>query len=406
LIWLEFGMKLTAVLAMLATVACATQAQADAIDDKARDLVRKYPLVDGHIDVPYRLQEQWADVTKATDGGDFDYPRAVSGGLNVPFMSIYTPAEGEAEGTSYELANHLIDSVEALVARAPDKYAIATSPAQVMEQFEAGQISLALGMENGSPIEGDLDKLRHFHERGVRYITLAHSLSNHISDSSYDEARPWKGLSPFGEDVVREMNTLGIMVDISHLSDEATQDVLAVSKVPVIASHSSLRHFTPGWERNMSDDLVKALAANGGVVMINFGSAFLTESANVYNAPMRAAVTAYAKDNQLQPESEEVAAFMREYRKSNPYPYATVADVADHIDRVRDLVGVEYVGLGSDYDGVGDSLPAGLKDVASYSALVAELLRRSYSEQDIAGILGGNALRVWQAVDAAAAKAG
>ncbi len=387
------------------TLATSVTANADKYDRQAAELTRKYLLVDTHIDVPYRIYYEWQDVTKATEKGEFDYPRAVKGGLNVPFMSIYTPAGSEYDGSAYALANTLIDQVEAIVARAPDKFAIATSTRDVEQQFKDGKISLALGMENGAPIQGSLDKLRHFHERGVRYVTLAHSDSNHISDSSYDTVRLWQGLSPFGNEVVEEMNRLGMMIDISHLSDKAAQEVLALSKAPVIASHSSARHFLtnePVFERNMDDELIKALAANGGVIMINFGSSFVTTAANDYRNQYRPAAQAYAQRNGLRPGDPRIARFEKDYRSKHPYPFATVSEVADHIDHVVKLAGIGHVGIGSDYDGVGDSLPIGLKDVSTYPNLVAELLRRGYSEGDIEKILGANLMQVWKAVEKAA----
>jgi membrane dipeptidase len=392
-------------LAIALALAAAVPAAADKYDRQAVELARKYLLVDTHIDVPYRIHYEWQDVTKATEKGEFDYPRAVNGGLNVPFMSIYTPAGSEYDGSAYALANTLIDQVEAIVARAPDKFAIATSTDDVEAQFKAGRISLALGMENGAPIQGSLDKLRHFHQRGVRYVTLAHSDSNHISDSSYDSVRLWQGLSPFGREVVEEMNRLGMMVDISHLSDEAAREVLSLSRAPVIASHSSARHFVtnePVFERNMDDDLIRALAANGGVVMVNFGSSFVTTAANEYRNRYRPAAAAYAQRHGLRPGDPRLAQFERDYRSKHPYPFASVAEVADHIDHVIKLVGVEHVGIGSDYDGVGDSLPVGLKDVSTYPNLVAELLRRGHGETDIEKILGANLMRVWEAVEKAA----
>jgi membrane dipeptidase len=389
--------------ALLALLLTPALAQADRTGERAEELARKYLLVDTHIDVPYRIHAEWEDVTRATEHGEFDYPRAVAGGLNVPFMSIYTPASSELDGSAYALANNLIDQVEAIVARAPDKFAIARSTAEVEQQFNAGKISLALGMENGAPIAGSLDKLRHFHDRGVRYITLAHSQSNHIADSSYDDTRLWNGLSPFGVEVVKTMNDLGMMVDISHLSDAAAKEALEASRAPVIASHSSLRKFVPGFERDMDDDLLRALADNGGVIMINFGSSFLTAEANTYMAAAGAAADTFAERHQLKGEHDpQLVAFEEAYRSKHPFPYATVGDVADHIDHVVSTVGIDYVGLGSDFDGVGDSLPIGLKDVSTYPNLVAELLRRDYSEADIEKLLGGNLMRVWRAVEAAA----
>ncbi|HEX4911756.1 MAG TPA: dipeptidase [Permianibacter sp.] len=386
----------------LTSLGVASTAQADKFDDAARQLLQRYPLVDGHVDVPHRLHEKWEDVTKATAGGDFDYPRARAGGLTAPFMSIYTPASSEAAGAT-ALAHALIDQVEAIAYRAPDKFAIARTAAEVRQHFAAGKISLLLGMENGAPIAGELGNLQAFHARGVRYITLAHSKSNHISDSSYDKVRIWKGLSPFGKQVVAEMNRLGIMVDVSHLSDDAFYEVLKLSKVPVIASHSSLRHFTPGLERNVSDDMLKALAKNGGVLMINFGSFFLTDAARQYSEQRDAAEEAFKKLHGDTPSAEALAQFEKAYAERHPYPFASVADVANHIDRAVKLVGIDYVGLGSDYDGVGDSLPTGLKDASQYPNLIAELLRRGYKEADIGKIMSGNVLRVMERVEQFAA---
>ena len=260
-----------------------------------------------------------------------------------------------------------------------------------------------MGMENGSPIEGDLKNLQYFHDRGIRYITLAHGLSNHISDSSYDDNKRWDGLSEFGEQVVREMNRLGIMVDISHVSDAAFWDVMEITTAPAIASHSSPRHFTPGWERNIADDMIVRLAENGGVVMINFGSSFLTQKARDYGTLRSDARDAYLAENGLEASEETLAAFDEQFEaEQGGYPYATLDETLDHFDYVRDLVGIDHVGIGSDYDGVGDSLPIGLKDVSDYPNLVEGLLRRGYSEEDVRKVLGGNLLRVWREVEAAA----
>ena len=361
-----------------------------------------------HIDVPHRLHDSNEDISVATEGGDFDYPRAVKGGLDAPFMSIYIPAnlEFEAEGESYKLANELIDNVESIVANNPNKFALATSPAEVRENFKNGLISLPLGMENGSPIEGKLENVQYFYERGIRYITLAHSRSNHLSDSSYDEARPNEGLSDFGKDVVREMNRLGIMVDVSHLSDDAFYDVLEVSQTPVIASHSSARYYTPGFERNMDDDMIEDMAEKGGVIFINFGSTFISQDSIENNNAYKEAVKNYIESNNLDPKKDapSIESFRKSYRQKTPFLFADREDVLDHIDHVVNLVGVDYVGLGSDYDGVGDSLPTGLKDVSTYPNLIKGLLERGYSEQDIEKMLSGNLMRVWAQVENHAAK--
>ena len=357
-------------------------------------------LVDTHVDLPFRLNSRPADIAISADGGDFDYPRAVAGGLNVPFMSIYTPASLEAEGRSREVADSLIDLVEGLVTESPDKFAIARSVAEVRRHFEDGLISLPLGMENGSPVEGDLANLKHFHDRGIRYITLAHSLSNHISDSSYDDDRQWGGLSEFGAEVVHEMNRLGIMIDVSHVSDEAFWQILEISETPVIASHSSARHFTPGFERNMSDEMIVAMAEQGGIIHINFGSTFISQEAHEYGNARMAAGREYLEEHPELDESDLFRTYPKIYEEENgPLPFASLDDVLDHYDHVIQLVGVEHVGIGSDFDGVGDSLPVGLKDVADYPNLVRGLIERGYSETDVRNILGENLLRVWQAVE-------
>ena len=366
----------------------------------AETIAKNSIIVDTHIDVPYRLESKPDNISESTTSGDFDYPRAVQGGLNAPFMSIYTPAEMEAEGQSKATADKLIDMVNGFAEQWPDKFAIARSPADVREHFAAGIMSLPLGMENGSPVEGDLANLRHFYDRGIRYITLTHSLSNHISDSSYDTNRQWNGLSEFGNEVVGEMNRLGIMVDISHVSDDAFWQVMDISAAPAIASHSSARHFTPGFERNMSDEMIVKLAENGGVIQINYGSGFVTAEAREYSDARSAASKQWLADNPQFEEADAYGVFPEIYAAEHgPMPFATLDDILNHIDHVVALTSIDHVGIGSDYDGVGDSLPIGLKDVSSYPNLVQGLLDRGYSEPDIKKILGENLLRVWQAVE-------
>ncbi|MGM0525728.1 MAG: dipeptidase [Pseudomonadota bacterium] len=387
--------SLLAVMGICATVvANADDYQAS---DKAQQLADKYLIVDTHIDVPYRIHNRWEDVARSTESGDFDYPRAVKGGLNVPFMAIYIPAEYEQTGGSIQLAHELIDSMEALVGRAPDKFALAYNTDEAVANTEKGLMSIAMGMENGTPMEGDLDNLHMFYERGVRYISLAHSQTNHISDSSYDIRKQWNGLSEFGFELVEAMNHVGMMVDVSHISDEAFYDVIETTKAPVIASHSSLRKFTPGFERNMSDDMLEKLADNGGVIQINFGSSFVAQQANRYRDVMKKRIEAV--NQQFGEDSEEAKKRVAEIEANNPYPYATLEQVLDHIHHVKQLIGVEHIGIGSDYDGVGDSLPVGLKDVSTYPNLVQGLLDRDYSEEEIKMILGGNFMRVWKQVE-------
>ncbi|MFK7886849.1 MAG: dipeptidase [Gammaproteobacteria bacterium] len=375
----------------------------ESIETRARALATSSLIVDTHIDVPYRLEDEYEDISKATAKGDFDYPRALSGGLNAPFMSIYIPAEREADGTAYALADKLIDMVENIAANSPDKFSVAHNTTDVSSDFERGVISLPLGMENGAPIAGKLENLKHFYDRGIRYITLTHSKSNHICDSSYDEARPWNGLSPFGAELVREMNRLGVMVDVSHVSDAAFYDVMKVTKVPPIASHSSARYFTPGFERNMDDDMIMALAKAGGVIQINYGSTFISAKSRASYDQLTKARDAYLEKTGFESGSPEADAFTENFRAANPFDYATLDDVLDHFDHVRNLVGIDYVGIGSDYDGVGDSLPTDLKDVSSYPNLIEGLLRRGYTDTDIRKVLGGNLMRVWRETERYAA---
>ncbi len=374
-----------------------TDSDTAALHARAEALAQQYIIVDGHIDVPYRMTVTPEDITDATPGGDFDYPRAKAGGLNAPFMSIFIPSDRQnTPGASKTLADSLIDMVEGFVERAPDKYAIATSPADVRQHHEEGLISLPMGMENGAPVETDLGNVSYFFDRGIRYITLTHGRDNQLSDSSYDTTRTWQGLSPFGEDVVREMNRLGMIVDISHVSDSAFYEVMRITQAPAIASHSSVRQWTPDWERNMDDAMIQRLAENGGVIMINFGSSFLKTEYQSQGNRIQQRLTTYLAQNNLERTSPEAYAYFTQLRRNNPV--GTMQDVADHIDHVVNLVGVDYVGLGSDFDGV-FALPAGLQDVSEYPNLIAELIQRGYSNADIEKILGGNALRVWEAVE-------
>ena len=374
--------------------------------EAARRLAQDAVIVDTHIDSPTELLKHWNDLGVAVPTREFDYPRARAGGLDVAFMSIYTSPGEDAAGKAWQVANMQIDAIEALVARHPDKFALLRSPGDVERLRAGGRVLLALGMENGAPIGDDLSQLAAFHARGVRYITLAHSQNNRISDSSYDLTRRWTGLSPFGEQVVAEMNRLGIMVDVSHLSDDAVADVLRVTDVPVIASHSGMRHFTPGFERNLSDALATAIAAKGGVVQIVFGSAFIdaTSAANTQayfraEADLRRDNAAAVAAGRPERSAED---FDKAWNAAHP-PLPTRLDaVLDQIDHAVKVIGIDHVGIGSDFDGVGGELPEGLRTVADYPNLVAGMQRRGYSDGDIRRILGGNLLRVWQAVDAAA----
>ncbi|MEQ8472771.1 MAG: dipeptidase [Marinoscillum sp.] len=369
----------------------------------ANELAKKYIIVDGHVDLPYRmevkgfmLKKQVEDVSVETEG-NFDYPKAKAGGLDAPFMSIYIPSSYYFDGGAKAFADSLIDMTMAVTTTYPELYAPANSPAEIQANFEKGLISLPMGMENGAPIEDDLANVKYFFERGIRYITLTHSKDNQISDSSYDTTYTWNGISPFGEQVIAEMNKYGIMVDISHVTDSAFYDALQLSKAPVIASHSSCRYFTPGFHRNMSDQMIKDLAENNGVIHINFGSTFLSEVSRDRFDVMDSVMTNYRAETGLSRKDSAYEAYAKKYAMDNDV-FADVQIVADHIDRVVELAGIDFVAFGSDFDGVGDSLPKGLKDVSMYPNVIAELLKRGYSEEDIAKICYQNTFRVWNEV--------
>ena len=336
----------------------------DKINDLAQELAQEMIIIDTHLDTPIQLYMQqskngfYEDITKASSL-HFDFDRAVSGGLNVPFFVIFTPPSAEEKGTAFEMAKDLIQILEDIMNKHPSKFRLVKSPEEITN--EKGVMQVVYGMENGAPIENKLSNIKVFSDMGINYITLAHSKSNHISDSSYDSNKNWGGLSPFGRKVVAEMNKQGVMIDISHVSDAAFYEVLKLTKTPVIASHSSLRHFVPGFERNVSDDMLRELAKNEGVIQICFGSEFIAE------------------------------------KKKYPNLVVTVKDVADHIDRVKKLVGIDHVGIGSDYDGW-RNFPVGLEDTSTYPNLIKELLNRNYTKEEIEKIFGGNLLRVWREV--------
>jgi membrane dipeptidase len=379
-----------------------SQAQpAASIEARADRLVQASLLVDGHVDLPSRLNDFYENPADSTVGGDVDYPRARAGGLDAPFMSIYIPPYLQSNpAAATNRADALIDLVETIATDHPTEFALATSPNEVRQIATTEAVALPLGMENGAGLGGDLDNVEHFYERGIRYITLTHGAHNRLGDSSYDDAEPrWSGLSPFGADVVAEMNRLGIMVDVSHVTDATARDAIEASAAPVIASHSSCRHFTPGWERNVSDALIQGIADTGGVVMITFGSSFLRTEYREQDDPIRAEMNAHIDARGWAKDSRE--AILYEEKIRDEHPIGTVQDVADHIDHAVGLVGAEHVGLGSDFDGV-FALPEGLQDASGYPVLVAELLRRGYGDAEIRQVLGENVLRVWAEVEATA----
>jgi len=392
--------KLSFFIAMaIIMVGCSNDAS---LKKRAYELAHTYIITDGHIDVPWRLNDGYEDLSVRTEGGDFDYIRAKEGGLDVPFMSIYVPSSYQETGGAKEKADSLIDLVHRISNDHPDKFEVAYSPNDGDRIFSQGKIALPMGMENGAPIEDNLNNVAYFYKRGIRYITLTHARDNLICDSSYDTTNTWGGLSPFGRQVVAEMNRVGIMVDISHVTDAVINQVLDMAEAPVIASHSSCRKFTPGWQRNMGDPEIKRLKENGGVIQINYGSSFVTQASQDKRQANTDKIAAYAKKNGLEQEDEELKVYAKKVSKDNPI-YADITEVIDHIDHVVKLAGIDHVGIGSDYDGVGDSLPYGLKDVSSYPNLIYHLLKRGYSDEDIAKICYKNVWRVWREVERVAA---
>jgi membrane dipeptidase len=368
---------------------------------EAKRILRTTPVVDTHIDFPWHLVERnkwykpgYEAWVLDNPEGDFDYKRAKKGSVYGPFMSIYIPSKFQAEaGRSKKVADSLINTVEAIAKAYPDKFALAKRASDIEENYKKGIISLPMGMENGSPIE-QLEDVTYFHQRGIRYVTLTHALDNKICDSSYDTTRTNGGLSPFGEKVVHEMNRVGIMVDISHLSDESVEEVLKVAQKPLLASHSACRHYSPDFKRNMPDHLIKAVAQTKGVIQVPFSMFFLSTK---HRKAFQKAEDAMGKQKvpQFGPTAKR---FLVEYAQKTGEPvYGDVRDVANHIDYIKNLVGVDYVGLGSDFDGVGLSLPRDLADVSMIPNLVAELLRRGYTESDIRKVCYQNVLRVWRA---------
>lgn len=398
-------MHRTMICSVLTLAAMSVAAQQ--VPEAARTLAQDAVIVDTHIDAPGMLTERWMDLGTEAAGREFDYPKSRAGGLDVAFMSIYTSPAQDDDGSAWQVANQMIDAVEALAQRHPDKFALLRSPRDVERLRNGGRVLLPLGMENGAPIGEDLANLQLFFDRGVRYITLAHSAANRIADSSYGLERKWHGLSPFGKQVVAEMNRLGIMVDVSHLSDESASAAIALSTVPVIASHSALRHFTPDFERNISDDLAKAVAAKGGVVQIPFGTMFVDpQGAADTQANFRARNALDRRNAELVAAGkppEDVEAFEKAWEASHPARQTAIDAVLDQIDYAVELIGIDHVGIGSDFDGVSGKLPDGLRTVADYPNFVAGLQARDYNDADIRKILGGNLLRVWTAIEAGAA---
>lgn len=369
---------------------------------KSNKLSKKFIIVDGHIDLPYRLKEagylkknKILDLTKETDG-DFDYAKSKRGGLDAPFMSIYIPAEFQKSGGAKKLADSLINLVIKITNSFPTKFALANNPSDIKDNFSKGLISLPMGIENGAAIEKKLENIDYFFERGIRYITLTHGKDNAICDSSYDSTKTWNGLSPFGRKVISKMNSVGMMIDISHVTDEAFYQVIEISRTPVIASHSSPRKFTPGFERNMSDDMIIKLAESNGLILINFGSSFVNELSNKKFDQIDKKVENWKIKNKIN-DIKEINKFKNRIIEEEK-PFATIEDVINAIDHVVKLVGIDHVGFGSDFDGLGNTLPYNLKNVSDYPNIILGLLKKNYSEEDIEKICYKNLFKTWNEI--------
>ncbi|MCX6328246.1 MAG: dipeptidase [Bacteroidia bacterium] len=366
-------------------------------DEELRQMAQKICdnniILDSHIDWPEWIIDSPEDISGRTTKGDFDLVRAKKGGLNAALSVAYiNSVYGVDKGRI--MIDSMLNLVRYYAKNYPDKFALALNPADVRKNFDKKLFSLIPCLENGSPISDNPGYLKFLKDQGIAYITLCHNKTNQISDSNFDQDRKWYGLSPLGSEVIKEMNRLGIMIDISHSTDSTVFQALRLSKAPVIATHSSCRYFTPGFERNLPDTLIKAIAKKNGVIMVNFGSFFLDSIC------MKNWIYLYDKwqdSTKIDLSSKEGIDFTHEYGKTHKL-YSDSKQVVNHIDHIVKLVGIDYVGIGSDYDGIENAQPSDLLDVSSYPVIVFELLKRGYSEKDIKKILSGNFLRVWNDV--------
>jgi len=378
--------------------------QEDGFLARARALHRAVPMFDGHNDYPWEVRQKAGknpaklDIRGARTDTMTDIPRLRRGGVGAQFWSVYVPASFAGQ-QAVTATLEQIDIVYRMVARYPDVFEIARTADDVERIFKAGKIASLIGMEGGHSIDSSLGALRMFARLGARYLTLTHSKNVPWADSSTDSPEHG-GLTPFGEDVVREMNRLGMLVDMSHVSQDTMEDVLRVTQAPVIFSHSSARALC-NHPRNVPDAILKMLPKNGGVVMVSFVPGFTTPEAAAWD---RAQETEQARLEALTPKDEAaVKAGLAAWLAAHPRPKVTVAQVADHIDHVRKLAGIDHVGYGSDFDGI-TWTPTGLEDVSTFPALTAELLRRGYSDDEVKRVLGLNLLRVMRAAEATAAR--
>ena len=389
--------------AALAVLSGASQAD-DPYLARARALHLSVPMFDGHNDYAWEVRERAGkdpaklDIRNVRTDTMTDIPRLRQGGVGAQFWSVYVPASlaGQQAVTA---TLEQIDIVHRMIARYPDDFALALTADDVQRIFGEGKIASLIGMEGGHSIDSSLGALRMFARLGARYMTLTHSKNTPWADSATDTPEHG-GLTAFGEEVVREMNRLGMLVDMSHVSEETMEDVLRVTRAPVIFSHSSARALCDH-PRNVPDAILRQLPKNGGVVMVSFVPGFTTPEAAAWDTAQEAES---ARLETLSPKDEAaVKAGLSAWMADHPRPKVTVAQVADHVDHVRKLAGIDHVGYGSDFDGI-TSTPAGLEDVSTFPALTAELLRRGYTELEVKKVLGLNLLRVMRAAEATAAR--
>jgi len=349
-------------------------------------------ILDSHIDWPDFVLANPKDISIQTSNGDFDLIRAGKGGLDAVLSVAYISSDFDT-GKGRLMVDSMLKIIRHYPEAYPDKFAVSTTPDEVRSNYSKRLFSLIPCLENGSPVGEDLQYLKYLKDQGIAYITLCHNKTNLICDSNFDPERKWNGLSPLGSEVIREMNRLGIMVDVSHSSDSTVLQALRLSEAPVIASHSSCRHFVPGFERNLPDDLIRAIAEKNGVIMVNFCTQFL-DSVCLKNTEE---IQQILESRNLRYDSKEGNDLIMEYAKT----HRLVCDskqLVDHIEHVIKVAGIDYVGLGSDFDGVGPLKPADVPDVSGYPVIVFELLKRGYSESEIIKILSKNFLRVWEEV--------
>jgi membrane dipeptidase len=370
---------------------------------RAERLLQQVPVIDGHNDLPSELLERFggdpfaAQLATGQPQLQTDLPRLRAGHVGAQFWSAYVDADSIATGASLRQALREIDMVKRLVAAYPRQLELATSAGDIERIEREGKTASLIGVEGGHAIENSLSALRMLYDLGVRYMTLTHNATLSWADAAQDYPRN-HGLSAFGEEVVREMNRLGMFVDLAHVSADVMRDALRVSEAPVIFSHSSARALVDV-PRNVPDDVLRMLARNGGVVMVNFCPCFVAPGADRWHA-QRDSVIAAAKAATAN-YAEAVDSIVA-WESAHPAPTATVSDVADHVDHLVEVAGIDHVGIGSDFDGISGDHPEGLPDVGAYPALFAELLRRGYSDDAVKKIAGLNLLRAMHEMEAVA----